>query len=248
MAKSISAPRLAEGSVCGAVAPAGLSLLELDRASLRARAYEAIRGSIITGEIADGQIYPVSFFGARLGVSATPIREALFDLVGDGLIEVVRNRGFKLPRLSDRDMDELYELRVMVELPGIVRVAREGLLRNPHRLRELALDLVELARRQEVVDYLSTDRAFHLGLLAGLENRRLLQMVALLRDQARFHGIRGLSESGALMSSANEHLALLGAIEAGDVAAAEARIREHLAHTRLLWVGGVEAEAQTQLR
>jgi DNA-binding GntR family transcriptional regulator len=245
MAKSISAPRLAEGSVCGAVARAGLSLLELDRASLRARAYEAIRGSIITGEIADGQIYPVSFFGARLGVSATPIREALFDLVGDGLIEVVRNRGFKLPRLSERDMDELYELRVMVELPGIVRVAREGLLRNPHRLRELALDLVELARRQEVVDYLSTDRAFHLGLLAGLENRRLLQMVALLRDQARF---RGLAESGALMSSANEHLALLEAVEAGDVAAAEARIREHLAHTRLLWVGGVEAEAQTQLR
>jgi DNA-binding GntR family transcriptional regulator len=227
------------------VARAGLSLLELDRASLRARAYEAIRGSIITGEIADGQIYPVSFFGARLGVSATPIREALFDLVGDGLIEVVRNRGFKLPRLSERDMDELYELRVMVELPGIVRVAREGLLRNPHRLRELALDLVELARRQEVVDYLSTDRAFHLGLLAGLENRRLLQMVALLRDQARF---RGLAESGALMSSANEHLALLEAVEAGDVAAAEARIREHLAHTRLLWVGGVEAEAQTQLR
>jgi DNA-binding GntR family transcriptional regulator len=245
MAKSISAPRLAEGSVCGAVARAGLSLLELDRASLRARAYEAIRGSIITGEIADGQIYPVSFFGARLGVSATPIREALFDLVGDGLIEVVRNRGFKLPRLSERDMDELYELRVMVELPGIVRVAREGLLRNPHRLRELALDLVELARRQEVVDYLSTDRAFHLGLLAGLENRRLSQMVALLRDQARF---RGLAESGALMSSANEHLALLEAVEAGDVAAAEARIREHLAHTRLLWVGGVEAEAQTQLR
>ncbi|HEY6537493.1 MAG TPA: GntR family transcriptional regulator [Candidatus Dormibacteraeota bacterium] len=239
MAGSASAPAEAapappQGSAAGSV-----RLLELDLASLRSRAYEAIRSSIITGELAEDEIYPVSFFAARLGVSATPIREALFDLAGDGLIEVVRNRGFKLPRLSERDMDELHELRLMVELPGVVRVAATGRLREPRRLRQLALDLIELADRKDAVEYLTIDRAFHLELISGLENQRLVRLVALLRDQARFRGIRRLAESGDLMSSAHEHLALLEVVAAGDVAGAESAIRAHLAHTRLLWEGVV---------
>jgi DNA-binding GntR family transcriptional regulator len=251
MAKSIAvAGRLADGPGpgVGSLLPAaprrpvagGLRLLELDRASLRARSYDAIRGSIVTGEIAEGQIYPVSFFAGRLGVSATPIREALFDLAGDGLIEVVRNRGFKLPPLSARDMDELYELRILVELPGVVRVAKEGRLRDSSRLRQQARELVQLAGQKDVVAFLSTDRTFHLDLIAGLDNHRLVRLVALLRDQARFHGIRSLAESGDLKSSAHEHLALLEAVEARDVATTEARMRDHLAHVRLLWEGVVE--------
>ncbi|MGH7758290.1 MAG: GntR family transcriptional regulator, partial [Candidatus Dormibacteria bacterium] len=99
-------------------------LLELDRASLRDRALRAIRGSIVTGELAEEKIYPVAYFASRLAVSATPIREALFDLASQGLIEVVRNRGFRVPHLSEHDLDELFQLRRMVELTAVVELAR----------------------------------------------------------------------------------------------------------------------------
>ncbi|HVA92494.1 MAG TPA: GntR family transcriptional regulator, partial [Chloroflexota bacterium] len=108
---------LGGGGLSQLVAAGGTSLPELDRSSLRARARKAIRGSIVTGEIADGEIYPVSYFTSRLGVSATPIREALFDLAGEGLVEVVRNRGFRVPQLTEQDLDDLYDVRTLLEVP-----------------------------------------------------------------------------------------------------------------------------------
>src|SRR4051794_4783192 len=84
--------------------------------SLREQAVAAIRASIITGEAEPGQIYSVRQFADRLGVSATPIREALLDLAGDGLVEAVRNRGFRILMPSEQDLDEIYRLRLMIEV------------------------------------------------------------------------------------------------------------------------------------
>jgi len=214
-----------------------LGLGELDRASLRDRARRAIRASIVTGRIADGELHSVAYFAAQLGVSATPIREALFDLAREGLIEVVRNRGFRVPTLSEHDLDELYQLRLMLELPSVVMVASESAPLDTLQLRRLAAELVVHARGRQVVEFLWTDRTFHLEVLRGLGNRRLIETVARLRDEARLHGIALLAESGELVATAEEHAELLDALEARDVALVEERMRRHLSHTRGLWAG-----------
>lgn len=219
--------------------------LELDTTSLRDRARLAIRASIVTGQIPEGELHSVSYFAAKLGVSATPIREALFDLARENLIEVVRNRGFRVPVLSDHDLNELYELRLLLELPAVVRVARERVLRDVPMLRQLAEDMHGQASRGELVEFLWSDRTFHLALLAGLENRRLVETVARLRDQVRLHGIAHLAETGELVGAADEHGVLLDALEAGSVVEAERRMRDHLDHTRGIWGGREEATTTT---
>src|ERR1700716_3504844 len=98
-------------------------LAPLDRSSLRDQASQSIRASISAGEFEAGRIYPVAFFANKLGFSATPIREALFDLVGASLIEAVRNRGFRVPIRSERELDELFDLRMLLERPAVVRLA-----------------------------------------------------------------------------------------------------------------------------
>ncbi|MGH7609720.1 MAG: GntR family transcriptional regulator [Candidatus Dormibacteria bacterium] len=212
-------------------------LLELERASLRDRALLAIRGSIITGELEEGTIYPVAFFAARLAVSATPIREALFDLASEGLIEVVRNRGFRVPHLSEHDLDELLQLRLLVELAAAVEVAQRGSLSNAAELRTLAQQLADYARSRDVVNFLWADRTLHLGILRSLGNRRLVETVASLRDQARLHGIVRMAATGTLGETAGEHVRILDAIEAGDPVTTERLMRDHLGHTRGLWAG-----------
>jgi len=221
----------------GGAAPLENGLPVLDRASLRDRARRAIRGSIVAGQIGAGELHPVSYFAAQLGVSATPIREALFDLAGEGLIEVVRNRGFRVPLLSEHDLDELYELRLLVELPAVVRVARERATLDTSLLRRLAGELVTQAQHRQLIEFLWTDRTFHLEVLAGLGNRRLVDMVARLRDEARLHGIASLLAGGQLVHTAAEHGELLDALESGDVDLVEARMGSHLRHTRGLWAG-----------
>ncbi len=215
----------------------GPGLPALDRASLRDQARSVIRASIVAGQIEAGELHPVSYFAAQLGVSATPIREALFDLAGEGLIEVVRNRGFRVPLLSEHDLDELYELRLLVELSAVVRVAREHVPLDTVLLRRLAGELKTQAHHRQLIEFLWTDRTFHLGVLAGLGNRRLTALVARLRDEARLHGIAGLARSGQLERTAAEHGELLDALESGDGDLVEARMRRHLRHTRGLWAG-----------
>jgi DNA-binding GntR family transcriptional regulator len=212
----------------------------LDRASLRDRARLAIRGSIVTGELADGEIYPVAFFSERLGVSATPIREALFDLAGSGLVEVVRNRGFRVPPLTSQEQDELYEVRTLLEVPAMVKLARRPDRGPFNELRLLAEEMVSQARERQVAEFLWTDRCFHLGALERLGNHLLVEVVAGLRDRARLAGIKGMAASGVLVETAREHLQLLDALEAGEGDEAERWMTNHLRHTRGLWAGRSE--------
>src|SRR5262245_43722716 len=94
----------------------------LQRLSLKDQARQAIRPSIITGELEAGRLYTVGSFAAELGVSATPVREALGDLAAAGLVEVIRNRGFRIPILSEDDLDQIFELRLMLEVPAVASV------------------------------------------------------------------------------------------------------------------------------
>jgi DNA-binding GntR family transcriptional regulator len=194
----------------------------------------------VTGEIADGEIYPVSYFSGLLNVSATPIREALFDLVGDGLVEVVRNRGFRVPTLADSDLDDLYDVRSMLEIPAIGRLATSANTLDFISLHASASEMVSQAACGHVADFLWTDRTFHLAILQGLENRQLVEMVALLRDRTRLRGITGMASSGLLVETAKEHLTLLEVLTRHNRDAAEAWMRHHLRHTRGSWAGRAE--------
>ncbi len=218
-----------------AVAPASAALALLDRSSLRDQASQSIRASVAAGELEAGKIYPVAFFENKFGVSATPIREALFDLVGANLIEVVRNRGFRVPLRSERELDELYDLRMLLERPAVVRLATSGIHVDLTHLRDLALQIEREAARGDVRKFLIADRRFHAELLALGENQRLTEMVVGLRDQARLYGLQALASAGGLVESARLHLEMLTAIETGDELLADASIVRHLGYTRGAW-------------
>lgn len=210
-------------------------LARLDRSSLRDLASQSIRASVAAGEFEAGKIYPVAFFENKLGVSATPIREALFDLVGAKLIEAVPNRGFRVPMRSERELDELFDLRMLLERPAVVRLASNPNHGDLGRLREVAEQIVREAARNDVRGFLVADRRFHHELLLLGDNQRLTDIVMGLRDQTRLYGLRALANSGGLVESARLHLEMLVAIETGDVDRADDSIVRHLGYTRGEW-------------
>jgi DNA-binding GntR family transcriptional regulator len=218
-------------------------LAQLQTANLREQARAAIQAQVSTGGIEPGQIFPVSHFASQLGVSATPVREALFDLVHEGLFELVKNRGFRVVELSEHDLDEILEIRMMLELPAIRQAA--GRLR-PDVAAECA-GYVEATKKTaavgDLIGFLSADREFHLHMLAPLENRRLVDQITRLRDQARLPGLRRLAEAGTLVAAAEEHQRILAAVEKGNADLAEKRLRIHLQHTRGIWAGRSEGVA-----
>ena len=214
------------------------ALFKLEPSSLREQAADAIRAGIVTGEIRSGELYSVPTLAARLGVSATPVREAMLDLANEGLVEPVRNRGFRVVELSDDDLDEILALRVLLEVPSAGRVAGTLAPEQVERLEALLAETEEKADAFDTPGFLAADRAFHLALLEPLGSRRLVDLVAMLRDQTRLYGLPSLVSSGILKTAAAEHREILEAVVAGDAEAATGAMRRHLEQTtRGVWTG-----------
>ena len=205
---------------------------QLSVSSLRQQAHRRIRTSLITGRITPGQIYSAQVMAAQLGVSVTPVREAMIELVNEGLLVPVRNRGYRIVELTEADMDEVYELREMLEVSALAKLASEPPAAHRGHFDQLVRDMQTAADAGEVDTFLEIDRSFHLGLIELAGNARLLRMVGQLRDQTRLFGTERLAHGGGLRTSADQHRDLLDAVLNGDVQGAEKLMREHLVYTR----------------
>ncbi|MFD0366577.1 GntR family transcriptional regulator [Streptomyces sp. NPDC059071] len=202
---------------------------------LRDQVGHALRAALIAGELRPGSVYSAPGLAAELGVSATPVREAMLDLAREGLVEPVRNKGFRITEVSERELDQCTELRMLIEVPTVGRVTEIAGREQLEELRPLAEDIVVKAREHNLIGYLEADRLFHLTLLGLAGNDRLVETVGDLRKRSRLYGLTGLDEAGKLVSSAEEHLELLDLMISGDRQAAEACMLRHLGHVRSLW-------------
>jgi DNA-binding GntR family transcriptional regulator len=197
----------------------------------------ALEAALVAGELKPGELYSAPMLGERFGVSATPVREAMLALAKDGFVVAERNRGFRVVEMSERDLDEISQIRLMLEVPATVEVAK---LISPEvldRLDEIADEIVAAAARPDLIDYLDSDRRFHVELIAQLGNDRLTELVDRLRRQTRLFGLDALAVAGKLVASAEEHHELVNAMRARDAAATGRLIRSHIKHIRGLWVG-----------
>ncbi|GAB3288081.1 GntR family transcriptional regulator [Parasphingorhabdus pacifica] len=205
---------------------------QLSVSSLRQQAYRRIRTSLVTGRISPGQIYSAQVMAAELGVSVTPVREAMLELVNEGMLTPVRNRGYRVVELTEQDMDEVYELREMLEISALAKLAADPPTADHEYFSERVGDMQRSADAGDAHSFLELDRAFHLGLIERAGNRRLLHTVGQLRDQTRLFGTEGLAHGGGLRHSADQHRDLLEAVMSGDVPRTEALMREHIVYTR----------------
>ncbi|MFF0271346.1 GntR family transcriptional regulator [Kribbella sp. NPDC004536] len=205
------------------------------RENLRDSVANALRAAVISGELKPGEVYSAPTLGARFGVSATPVREAMLDLVREGLVISLRNKGFRVTEVSDDDLDNVAAVRQLIEPPTVRDVVPVIPVKDYPRLRRLAEDIVVAAEAGDLIAYIEADRVFHVTLLAYSGNQKLVDVVSDLRSQTRLLGLTPLVESGRLVPSATEHHELLDLMETGDGEGAEQLMRRHIGHVRGLW-------------
>ncbi len=189
---------------------------------------------MVSGELKPGELYSAVALGERFGVSATPVREAMLDLAKDGFVVAERNRGFRVAQMTDADLDEISEIRLLLEVPSTVEVAK---LIGPDALDRLT----EIA---DQIGYLDSDRHYHVELISQLGNNHLTELVDRMRRQTRLFGLNDLVDSGRLVESAEEHHHLVEAMRLRDTAGTRSLITSHIKHTRGLWVGRDEASPE----
>jgi DNA-binding GntR family transcriptional regulator len=208
--------------------------------SLREQVSRALEAALVAGELKPGEIYSAPGLAERFGVSATPVREAMLDLVKDGFVEVVRNKGFRVLEMSENDLDQISQIRLMLEVPSTANAAAVITPEKFEMLAMLAEQITSAAGRGDIIRYLDADRQFHVELIATLGNPRLTELIGRLRRQTRLFGLDGLARSGRLIASAHEHHELLLTLRAGDTEATTQLMKAHIGHTRGLWIGREE--------
>jgi len=203
--------------------------------TLKEQVAAGVRASIIAGHMAPGEVHSAPALAERYAVSVTPVREALLDLVKEGLLKPVKNKGFRVVEPSVQDLDEIASMRDLLEPPAVAMVANSATPEQLSHLRELAVIISQHAAAGKIEEYLEADRQFHLAVLEATGNKRLVETVAQLRSQARLFGLRRIAEKGELAQSSEEHNLLLHAIENKDAPLAEKIMRDHLGHVRHEW-------------
>ena len=222
------------------------SLKPLRRESLRDSVTRALRAAIISGEMEPGAVYSAPSLGAKFGVSPTPVREAMLDLVKEGMVISLLNKGFRVAEVSETDLDNFAALRMLIEPPTVRLVVPLITEEDFPRLRDLAQRIVDAAEAGRLMDYVSADIDFHIALLSYCGNQRLVDVVADLRSRARLLGLTPLLEAGRLVESAQEHHLILDLVEARNANEAESCLRRHIGHVRGLWAGHPDADWEFQ--
>ncbi|GAA3039423.1 DNA-binding GntR family transcriptional regulator [Streptomyces olivoverticillatus] len=190
------------------------------RHSVRGQVLDALRKALVSGELVPGEVYSGPALGERFGVSATPVREAMQQLVLEGAVEVVPNRGFRVASRTPRDLAELAEVRALLEVPALLRLARTVPSERWLELRPLAEAAVAAAAGGDRAAYAEADRAFCRAVLGLTGNRQLVGVADELHRRAQWPGPQQTD-------GAAEHTALLDALAARDVTAVEALGNRH---------------------
>lgn len=208
--------------------------------SLRHKAYRHIQGKLLTGELTAGQIISEASVAGELGVSRTPVREAILQFEQEGIVEQVPRFGTVVRQLGRSDLVELYELRELLEPHAAARSA-EGLVpENAARLESLVSELDGLSEdirrtEQAAADesqmrrFLSADIAFHLLLLQAAGNRRLTDIITKTRLLGHIFGTRRqVHDRAVIAETSRQHRRILNAVLSKDADGARQEMRDHI--------------------
>lgn len=208
----------------------------------KAQAYETLKTQIINMELVPGSPINEAELAQRLGVSKTPLREALTQLERDGFVDNVPARGSSISHITAREVEDVLQIREIIEAGVAKRMAAVGgspaLLQERDALAELANGADTLA---ELVYEWGTHEDVHLILIEALGNQLLVSVYGRLMDRiARIRNYYGNRFTRRRLEDiAAEHAAILDAIVCGDAPTAEQQMAQHLQNART-FLGGLK--------
>jgi DNA-binding GntR family transcriptional regulator len=221
---------------------------EADALPLVEQAYREIRARILDNLWAPGYQALEQEVALALGMSRTPVREALIRLQQDGLVEVAPRRGMRVLPVSPTDMSEIYEILTALECSAAQSLAK----RKPTELElqplvEATQAMEAALLRDDLIAWARADETFHLALVRLAGNRLLLEAVMGFWDRAHRARMFTLRLRPKPINSTQEHMHLVRMLACGDADAAVQANREHRARASRELLGIFERYRLQQL-
>jgi DNA-binding GntR family transcriptional regulator len=184
---------------------------------------ESVKHAILTGELKPGQALVEVELAERLGVSKTPVREALKTLAGTGLVVMLPYKGATVREVDRALARAVYDMRLLLEPVAAGRSTLSG-----RALEEARAALDAADRAEDAADRSLANRAFHRALYAGCGNPLLVKTLDELRDQTALVSSAAWARQPSWEQEAREHREILRAAAAGDCEQVRALMRGHI--------------------
>ena len=200
--------------------------------SLTELAEDSIRQLIVSGAFALGEQLSEASLAAQLGISKTPVREALLRLRADGLIDIQPQRGTFVFSLTPEQVDDICRFRELIEVAALGAGMQA---RRPQLVRELEANVQRMAEAQAAADWRAIpllDQAFHEVIVEQGGNAYLAQAYELVASKIRALRSRLPEENDRVGHCQENHAAIVRLIRKGDVARAQQALALHIRDTR----------------
>ena len=196
----------------------------------RERAYEFLKDTVLSDPDMQGQFINEQELADRIGVSRTPIREALLMLAAEDLIRLLPKKGAFVPSLSPREIGELFELRKLLECYAATEMIRRHLPDALAGMSDAFTQQQELVRHPgKAREFIEQDRLFHVALVGSLGNQLITRIYDGLRNRQIITGVTAVYlEEKRRQAVIVEHEAILDALRTGNVNLVQETIATHL--------------------
>lgn len=230
--------------------PEHKSLRQVSRTRLSDLAYEVLRDSILRRELPPGHRLDLEDLKRQLGISLTPLKEAIGRLATEGLITIVPRRGSYVTDLSAEDVSERFNVRQLLELGAAEQIIANLSERDLTKLRQLYADLKSLTTPDGLVSdyfkFLEKDREFHRAMIVIAGNKLLLEIYDSLNLYLQVAKVFYLAQDKRLELVDREHHQILTALEARDAQTLKRAMRDHIQSAKEAVVPGIESGTHYQ--
>lgn len=206
------------------------------RATLTEQVVAQLREAVLTGQIQSGERYSAVELAQRFGVSRTPIREALLELERDGLVRIDKNRGVSVVPTSLDEVVECFQVRLLLEVPAAYRAVDTVDKARLEVIERRFASMQHAADQGDIEALLRADRDFHLELLAGADNVRLVRALESLRNLVLTTGMATVPGSRTCQELVEDHRDIIQGVRDRSPHDAAAAMRRHILNTATLLI------------
>ncbi len=205
--------------------------------SMQEVAFQAIKQAVMRKELLPGKIYSEQAVAKEMGMSKTPVHQALLDLENKGFVTILPRKGFMVNTLSAKNIRDMFELRRTLERSVVLKVTPRL---TAGEIRELENIVQQIEQTRDPFDFQKHDRAFHRYLASLSKNTYIINALDTVWDLSDWVGANILYNWGGFSQAAREHLAVYEFLSVGEADKAAAAMERHL--------NGTEARFLEQIR
>jgi DNA-binding GntR family transcriptional regulator len=195
---------------------------------LRDVVFNTLRQAIITGEFAPGERLMEISLAERLGVSRTPVREAIRKLELEGLVVMIPRKGAEVAKITEKSLQEVLEVRCALEELAVELACQRITEEGKEQLLQSHENFKQAVHNGDNLEIADSDEAFHECIFEQTNNRRLLQIINNLKEQMYRYRMEYVKDIGYHEALIKEHEKMLQAILSGDEQAAREIMRNHI--------------------